>query len=276
MKNIWMVFFSLMTVSISVGQINEEIKKYSQDNQNKKNNNNEGSSLSSGTDTYSSSDSGSDIIEGCVDACTSECAGMFIDALGAFFVGIGELNIDYAKSREDKVPYIMSVDIGMQIGFLPNQYLILLPQIHGQAGIFSTDFRVYHNREYRFQEIDPYTTWDWQILQFNLVSLPKVNFKIGSGLMFENIGTTTSSFNEHSAVTNVYLLDRFRLNVEGRFTTDYQTGVYVRQEVNSKIMYQLNQNENFKWNLVAGGLWARYYQAVDVWTVSLGTSITFQ
>ena len=182
----------------------------------------------------------------------------------------------YKAAKKDKKIYILSADLGMQLGFLPNQYLVYLPQIHGQAGVFSTDFRVYHNQEYRFQETDSYTTWDWQILQFNFVSTPTVNFKAGSGFMFNNIEGTTYGFNEHSTAINIYPLNRLRLNIEGRLAVDYQTSTFVRQEIHTKVMYQLNQSEKFKWNLVIGGLYAKYYEVVDVWTISLGTGITFQ
>lgn len=285
MKKLFLILLSCMIVNFCFGQINEEIKKRSKENQSKKNNNSGGggggssTSTSSDTDYYSDSND-SDIVneclQGCVDGCASECGNLIINALGEIFTKIGEVNGEYIDNKKEEVPYILSADLGMQLGFLPNQYLVYLPQIHGQAGVFSTDFRVYHNQEYRFQETDSYRTWDWQILQFNIVSTPVINFKVGSGFMFENFGGQTTAFNEHSTVFNIYPLHRLRFNIEGRLATDYQTSTFVRKEIHTKLMYQLNQNENFKWNLVVGGLYAKYYEVVDVWTISLGTGITFQ
>lgn len=273
-KVIILVIFSFLMSNV-FAQVNSEIKRHSRNNQSEKNNS---SSNSESYESSSSSESSidSELAGACIETCVSACASGFFDIFIDIVGNIGEENGEYVDYKKDDVSYISHFDMSFQLGVLPNQYLVYLPRIRGQYGVFGTDFRVYHNQEYRFKETDSYTTYDWQILVLNIVSVKQFNFRIASGIMVENSDGDNFTFNEHTMAFSIFPKDRIQLNVEGRLTPDYETGIMVRQEVNANILYQLNKNENAKVNLMLGVLSARYYENVNVWTTSLGASITFQ
>lgn len=277
-KVIIFAIFNFMMLNV-FSQLNSEIKKHSRNNQSGSNQSgNNGSSSNSESSSSSSSDDdiGTEIAGACIETCVSACASGFFDIFIDVLGNIGESNGEYVDDKKDDVPYISHFDMAFQLGVLPNQYLVYLPRIRGQYGVFGTDFRVYHNQEYRLKETDPYTTYDWQILVLNLVSVEQVNWRIASGIMVESFDGDNFTFNEHTMAFSIFPSQKITLNVEGRLTPDYETGIMARQEVNANVLYQLNKSENIKVNLMLGFLSARYYQAVNVWTTSLGVSLTFQ
>lgn len=272
-KIILFTILNLMMFNV-FSQVNSEIKRHSTNNQTKNN--------SSNSESYESSSESDDISIGnevagaCIETCVSACASGVFDILGHLLANIGESNGEYVDSKKEEVPYISHFDMAFQLGVLPNQYLVYLPRIRGQYGTFGTDFRVYHNQEYRLKDVDPYTTYDWQILVLNLVSVRQLNWRIASGIMIESFDGNSNVFNEHTMAFSIFPRKKLTLNVEGRLTPDYETGIVVRQEVNANVLYQVNKSENTKLNLMLGILSARYYQSVNVWTTSFGLSLTFQ
>ncbi|MCP4521191.1 MAG: hypothetical protein GY827_05815 [Cytophagales bacterium] len=270
------LLFTVFAFSSTWAQVNEDIKRKSQ--QNNQNNNSGGTtsnptpSSPSNTNSYSNNDNQS-IGSSCADACASGCINMGVSILTDIILGV---NREYVNAVKDDKSYISHLDIDLNVGFLPNRYVVLLPHISGQYGVFSTDFRIYSNFERRLEKLDIYTTYDWQILGINFLSLDNVNARLSSGFLSEGFEGGTS-YNEHMLSFQVYPSSALKFNTELRLTHDYEN-IWVRQEVNIRASYRLpiTDSERTQFNLILGGLYARYYESVEVWTVSAGVGITFE
>ena len=152
----------------------------------------------------------------------------------------------------------------------------LCPEFERNRGLFSTDLRVNHRREVRLGESTPYTSVDWQMLMLNLVTDEKVNFRIGTGLMSENADEVLSSFNEHTFALDLYLGRRWRLNGEGRFALDYGTRTTARREWNAHAYYKIFQKNRVGWLAFGGFSHAKYYDTINIWSISAGLSMTVE
>ncbi len=255
-------------LSLLFGQLHaqvDDIKRKSDENRDKKDQNGE-------KDYYSTPPD-----DPIMDACFSSCAMACFDV---FFSVAGELLMDHHRDlmkNRDVDPTVLSIDFMPHIAYSPDDdYINLLPRIRGTWGIFSTDFRFNYLAEFDNAAADIYNTWEWQILQLNLVAAEVFNFRIGTGLLSENYKENLV-YNEHSIGFEFRSQDQNLLtSLEGRTTWDYETGSHVFTEGNLRFSYRfININHVFGY-VIVGGIYQRYYEstvdspAVNLFSAQMG------
>lgn len=176
--------------------------------------------------------------------------------------------------KEDFMPRITSIEFSAQYSAVPTDYSIALARIRAHRGLFSTDLRFYHQFEEKFGDFSSYNSFDWQILMLNLITEEKVNLRVGTGIMTEQ--STRSTFSESTIALDVYPTKRLRINAEGRFAIDYGTSTTVRREWNGGIYYRLAQHKKKGFHVFGNAMHARFYEAVDIWALSGGISMTIE
>lgn len=125
-------------------------------------------------------------------------------ALGYFFVdflinNLGLLQQQVLQKREIN-RYIVSLDVIGQIAIQPSRYYLANPRIRGNWGLFSTDFRFNYLLEESLTGNQDLGTFDWQVLQLNLINTRHVIARIGGGIMQENFGGRGNFFESTSGI----------------------------------------------------------------------------
>ncbi|MEM9324450.1 MAG: hypothetical protein AAGA85_02295 [Bacteroidota bacterium] len=88
----------------------------------------------------------------------------------------------YQLQRRHDEPWRISLEMSVTGGFDPGKEVTLLaPTVRGNWGLFSTQLR--YNRV--FDQTGTLSTWDWQILQFNIANTEHVRLVGGVGFSHE-------------------------------------------------------------------------------------------
>ncbi len=171
--------------------------------------------------------------------------------------------------RRAEEPWLVSLDINLQGGYYNTESTsLMLPSIRGNWGLFSTQFR-WNN----IQDLTgSYKTFDWQVIQFNLLATPKANLRIGTGISY--IKDTEEVVNEHFAGLELHFNER-QLNpfVDFRWSENYETGSKPRFEINVGTDYRIGTFGNFDVNFMTGFLYQRYYSDIDFYFIQSGFNI---
>lgn len=190
----------------------------------------------------------------------------FAAEFGEFFLQSLIYGHQEMMARRADEPWLLSLDIGLHGGYYGKESAtVLSPSIRGNWGLFSSQIR--YNK---FQDFTgSFPTMDWQMLQFNVIAQPGVNFRIGSGFMHEI--ENNDSFYEQFVGLELHLLQR-RINpiVELRWAEDFETGRTARFELNSRVDYFLARYGKVNVNLMAGFLYQRYYEQVNFYFFQTG------
>lgn len=190
----------------------------------------------------------------------------FVDLIGH---GIGEWQRSKLAKKEIN-PRIVSFELPMQAAVQPSSYYVFNPRIRGNWGLFSTDFRVNYLVEEDINGPKDLTTYDWQIIQLNLVTARNVIGRVGIGMMNENFGSK-QSFAESTLGLSIFTSDhKLGGNLEYRVAKDYVTDATPRREISVSVEKQLFSTGAFHGFATLGGVYQRYYSSVSVWGVQAG------
>lgn len=215
-------------------------------------------------------DSGSPCLESCGDACFASIAEVCFDfALS----GIIELNKSYIDNKDD-IPLVTSFDFIPQGAYHPSNSILALPRIRGNWGLFSTDFRFTSLIEITPEGSDFWNTFDWQVIQFNLLVTEPVILRIGTGFMYENYSETF--FNEHTIGLDFFMDDyKYRIDNEFRISKDYTTANIPRLEGNTRFNYAVLQEDHIDGYISIGVMYQNYYLDESMWSVLGGMAFNF-
>jgi hypothetical protein len=193
--------------------------------------------------------------------------GFFVDF---FFGGIVEWQRYKLNDDRTRYPSMVSLDVMMQGAIKPSSYYILWPRIRGTWGLFATDFRMNYLIE---EDADGYKhirTNDWQIVQLNLVTSRFFTFRLGTGFMQEAFGANRS-FSETAFLLFVHAPDQTKnLGFEYRFSKDWDTGANPRREFSIQYQHELFSANKLHGYATLGGVYQRYYNAIEVWGIQAG------
>ncbi len=190
----------------------------------------------------------------------------FVDLIGH---GIGEWQRSKLAKREIN-PRMVSFELPMQAAVQPSSYYVLNPRFRGNWGLFSTDFRVNYLVEEDINGPKDLTTYDWQIIQLNLVTARNVIGRVGIGMMNENFGSK-QSFAESTLDLSMFTSDhKLGGNLEYRVAKDYVTDATPRREISASVEKQLFSTGAFHGFATLGGVYQRYYNSTSVWGIQAG------
>ena len=258
----------LIVSSMTFGQI-DDIRKGANDNRKQKSGNSE-----------SGKSEGGGASDACVEACCELVGSQVFQIMVAAMVE-GQYTMLEASAND---PTIRSFDFDPQGAYNPRyESYLILPRVRGTYGIFSTDFRLNYLLGNGKYGTETFKTYHWQILQLNLVSLPHVNFRIGSGVYWQrflsavpNEGYITQSFNEHAAELSIkFDQQRFITTASGRIALDYETSNTVFSE------FSLIQNIRFMQSPSMSGYFSfginveKYYETTKLLSIQAGLHFNF-
>ncbi len=217
--------------------------------------------------------------DACVDGCFDGC---FIIFDPSFWYVLHEVNRDFIMRKKDEgYDRLRSLELSANLGLLSRDLTVFLPQVRYNSGRWGSNFRVLHAREKRLEGTDIYSTYDWQIINYNMIVQRDWRFYLGAGLSWENIreqssfGSSQSQLHlEYTAGFDLHLDDRVRLRGEGRYGWDPENSRTMRTEVNGTLSYLLN-NSYPRVYANATALTSKYYSTVNLWTAGGGLSIEF-
>lgn len=263
------IIIVLLGFQCAYGQINDKIISASERNKEKRKSTKKVRSYSSSS-SYSDSDySIIDNVEMDGESCTECCNGI---ADMCEFIGEGLYNANMRiKERDTIITRINSLSGDFLMGFLTPNSRTMVPRLTLNGALFATDFRYFSNYEMHLDEDLHYSTCDWQILIFNLLVQQEVNFRIGTGLMFENVSDIT--FNEHTLRLDIYPFWWLETSLEYRLTPDYKTGMMVRQEFDFGLGLTLFDWEHFSIEFKAIYQSATYYEEVNFNSFCFGVGL---
>ncbi len=191
---------------------------------------------------------------------------LFVELIGN---GVGALQRD-KLSKKEMNPRIVSLELPLQAAAQPSNYYLFNPRIRGNWGLFSTDFRVNHLVEQDIDGTKDLTTFDWQVIQLNLVTAKNVIGRVGFGFMNENFGSKQSFFESTFGLSLLSNDHKLGGSLEYRVAKDYETDATPRREISASFERQIFSTGAFHGFATLGGVYQRYYSDVDVWGVQGG------
>jgi hypothetical protein len=203
------------------------------------------------------------------DACVDGCSGCF-----SFVSDIFETQKKLVRDKEN--PMATSVELMPHVAYGSMQILSYIPRIRASFGIISSDFRVTSLNDVSTTEGGTYYTYDWQILQLNLINNRNFGFYFGGGLMSEHTSATVNDFFEVSAGFLVREFGKWSGALEWRSTDAAPTGVMVRSELGARVSYTFLEKKPVYVNLTAGTIYQNYYESISVWSGVGGFSLVLK
>jgi hypothetical protein len=191
----------------------------------------------------------------------------FIDVVNFF-----PLMIDAHKDmieRKEAEPWLVGLDLSLNGAYnSDNTTTLLLPSIRGNWGLFSTQMR-WNNLQ---DNTGSFKTFDWQIIQFNVVATPNANFRIGTGISV--IKETSETVNEHFMGLDLHFKER-KINptMEFRWSENYDTNSKPRFEFNIGSEFNIATYGRLDLNVMAGYLYQKYYSDISFHLIRTGINI---
>ncbi len=218
-------------------------------------------------DSYNSD---SPVVDGCIDGCFTV---LFSECTAIMFSAMANRHEKLLENR-DEDPTIVSLDIlphaAYNIDPKYNSYLFS-PRVRGTWGLFSTDFRFNLLIEYDDNLGKTFKTFDWQILELNLLSFNEFNLRLGSGWLYNY--HSQNSYNEHFLGMELRLNNQFFLaTVEGRSAWDYEAGGNVFHEATLRTSYRFVNYEHLFGYLTGGIVYQNHFMKIDYITLQAGFS----
>jgi hypothetical protein len=161
-----------------------------------------------------------------------------------------------------------SFEILLQTAVQPATYSVTTPRARLRVGMLSTDFRVNYLVEQDVDGVKSLHTYDWQVLQLNLINLPTAKFWIGGGVIKE----TFSGDKDYFEFTTGLQIVPDKKKIGGMFEYRWAEP---RQEVNGHVSIRLVRQGAFSLHATAGFMYQRYYETIKVWGFQGGLAIRF-
>lgn len=195
----------------------------------------------------------------------------FINLIGNGFIQWQQ----YKLTKKEINPSIVSVEAMLQAAVQPSSYYIFNPRIRGNWGLISTDFRLNYLLQEDINGYQDLTTYDWQVVELNVVTTRNVIGRVGIGFMYEDFGEH-KSFSETTAGLHIYSNKRIIIGgAEYRYAGDFQTGAVPRREFSAFVERQVLQRGRFHSYVTIGGVYQRYYNTISVWGIQTGLVCRF-
>lgn len=187
-----------------------------------------------------------------------------------FFVNnVGVWQQQVLQKREIN-PYLVSLDVIGQVAIQPSRYYLSNPRIRGNWGLFSTDFRFNYLLQENITGTEDLGTFDWQILQLNIITTRHVIGRVGGGLMQENFGGRGSFFESTYGIFAQSTNKKIGGTLEYRVAQDFTTGIVPRRELSASFERRIFSRGNWNGYLTIGGVYQRYYESINVWGIQAG------
>ena len=176
----------------------------------------------------------------------------------------------YKLQKRQSNPYLVSIDILGQVAVQPSRYYLANPRIRGNWGLLSTDFRVNYLVQEGINGLEDLATFDWQVLQLNVVTTRNVIGRVGGGFMSENFGGKGSFFESTYGLFIQSNNKKSGGTIEYRIARDFSTGAIPRSEVSVNVEKQLFTRGTWHAYATVGGVYQRYYESISVWGIQAG------
>jgi hypothetical protein len=166
---------------------------------------------------------------------------------------------------------LISLETYLHGAVQPSSYYLVNPRIRGNWGLFSTDFRFnYLIEESPGNGAHDLSSFDWQIIQLNLITTKNVIGRIGGGSMQENFGGHNTFFEWTAGLTIIPNDRSIGGSIEYRIAKDYSTNAVPRREVNFYLEKQIFEKRALHGYVTLGGVYQRYYESISVWGMQAG------
>lgn len=301
MHRLHIILFFITFSTLSFGQKIKEIKKKASENKSQKtstNNNNRSRTYSNNNDSNTTED-----IASTLNSCFS-CLSLFGD-LAPLFESQPVSPEEAERKRLDKLQRIEerkqeakvrklerieqrkerqaselynhgTVELMLNAGVAPNFYAIYRGNIRLGYDIFSTEYRYNTYFEKLLEESYRFDMHDWQIFRVHPVRTKYVDWRLGVGIVVENLydNLPNSTFGEFTTGLDIFALETdLKISPEFRVTQDFKTSNTPRVELNGQIHYAAVNNRKFKLYLGLDAVYTRFYSSIDLWSVGVGTHI---
>ncbi|MBS1488246.1 MAG: hypothetical protein JST43_11725 [Bacteroidetes bacterium] len=178
--------------------------------------------------------------------------------------------------KAEEVKRLVSFETFLQGAVQPSNYYLALPRVRGNWGLFSTDFRFNYlaeDAQANGGKAADLSTFDWQVLQLNVITQRHLIGRIGGGSMYENFGNRNSFFEWTAGLTWMSESQTLNGNLEYRVAKDYNTNAIPRREINFNVEKQIFNTGKWRGYATLGGIYQRYYQSVSVWGLQAGIAV---
>lgn len=209
---------------------------------------------------------------------TTETTASEGDGLGFFnllvdgFVLFGAAQVAQLERRRAE-EHLVSLEAHSQAALQPPAYYIVMPRLRANWGLFSSDARFNVLLEQSTRSFKAFRSFDWQLLQLNLVNREPVTFRVGIGYLQELDGGE-GLFPEYTFGLDLRLKDnQWRGGGELRVASDGQTEIVPRLETSGRVQYRLFEGAGLAGYATGGLTFQRYYESLNVWGVVTGLSL---
>jgi len=172
--------------------------------------------------------------------------------------------------KKELNPSMISVDILAQAATQPSQYYLANPRVRGTWGLFSTDFRLNYLLQETANGTEDLSSFDWQVLQLNIITTRHVMGRVGGGFMKENFGGRKSFFESTYGLLLQSNSKKIGGNIEYRLAQDFDTGVVARRELSLQFEKRISSRGYWNTYVTFGGVYQRYYESITVWGLQAG------
>ncbi len=229
--------------------------------------------LANGAGDIFSGCSGSDVDAGCSAlSCCWDGGFYFIDFLIDHHKEI--MNMRYLD------PTVLSFEINGQFAYALHfahdtvfNYINYLPEVRGNLGIFSTDFRFNMLTEYTNDFPNSFKSWE---LLFLLNIIPDESFKIifGSGIYNETF--TDSYYNENYLEFKIGMPNQHDfIDMDSRVVFDYSTSKLPFFEGGIRYNTRIISFSHVYAYITLGAMYQNYYSSHDIWAARGGIALNF-
>ena len=201
------------------------------------------------------------------DGCAAACVTIFFSEAAYFFIDVMADHHEYLLDNLDTYPEALSLE-GMLIGAGGDgNRLSVLPRIRATAGIFSTELRFNQGSYVDSSATDQFL--EWQIIEFNTFPAERVNFRFGTGILFDMINNY--SYNEHFLSLETKFFDsKMSFVFEGRYAADYANLVDVYTEISLSAKIKAINYSHLKGYFTIGGMYQNFYNTKDISGLQVG------
>jgi len=229
---------------------------------------------SSGSNNRSSNNSSGDLglaLDAC--ACLLDNGALFL--FEALVSGIGSgirSNTDLVRAKKESLPRIKNLEFNLGYGFFPDDNSVsYVPKLRLQSGVFGTSFRAFINQDQENPFIrDLFATFDWQVLELNFLTREAVTLRAGAGFSYLNFSKSFNS--EFTAGGDIFFLDDFRFNFEGRITP-FST-IKLRREASGRVYFSPRQHKKLRLEIFGGAYITEFFfndeSPVSFWSTEIG------
>jgi hypothetical protein len=179
----------------------------------------------------------------------------------------------YKLQKKEVNPYMVSIDVISQLALQPSRYYLYNPRVRGNWGLFSTDLRINYLLQETINGTDDLISFDWQILQLNIITTRNVIGRVGGGFMKENFGGRQSFFESTYGLFIQSNNKKLGGSIEYRLSQDFETDIVPRRELSAQFEKRLFSSGYWNAYLTFGGVYQRYYESISVWGVQAGLAL---